>query len=255
MNQHDLLALSHHQKLYLKLADAIRQQIVDGAFPAHEMLPSESDMVEKYGVSRVTVRQAIAVLVEENLVKRIQGKGSFVQETNFDENMLGSHDLLHDRGEDGLKHGFRMFDYKLIAPPKHFNNSFMLPKGELVHSFRRLKLSDGVPVMLEHLLLPATPLPDLDKHGIETRWIADILAEDYGIHVTRMRKTLQPIVVGSHEARHLQVPPRAVGLLVDRITWADHGDPMPILITRSIVKGEHAKFYVDIKYDRAEGEV
>ncbi len=255
MNQHDLFAPSHQQKLYLKLADTIRQQIVDGSFPANELLPSESEMVEKYSVSRVTVRQAIAVLVEENLVKRIQGRGSFVKEANFEQNMLGSHDLLHDLGDDGQPQSFRVFDYELVTPPKHFDNIFQLPPGEKVHSFRRLKFSDGLPVMLEYLLLPTLRLPDLDKKGIEVRWIAQILAEDYGIHIKRMRKTLQPIVIGSREARHLQVKPRSVGLLVDRITWPDDTDPMPILITRSIVKSEHAKFYVNIKYDGAEGEV
>jgi DNA-binding GntR family transcriptional regulator len=196
------------------------------------------------------------VLVEENLVKRIQGKGSFVQEKDFEQNMLGSHDLLDDQDGTGHHHAFTAFDYKLVPPPKHFNNTFRLPEGELVHSFRRLKYSDDLPVMLEHLLLPASMLPDLSSKGIETRWIARILAEDYGIHIKRMRKTLQPIVIGSHEARHLRVPPRSVGLLVDRTTWADEDtSTMPVLITRSIVKGDHAKFYVNIQYDGGEGEV
>ncbi|USJ28406.1 GntR family transcriptional regulator [Ensifer adhaerens] len=254
MNQHSLLASSHQPKLYLKLADAIRQQIMDGAFAANQMLPSETDMVTKYGVSRITVRQAIAVLVEENLVKRIQGKGSFVKEMNFRQNTLGSHDLLLDQDERDGRQSFRVFDYELKAPPKHFRNIFMLSEGAKVHSFRRIKYSENVPVMLENLLLPEAYFPDLDKKGIETRWIAKILNEDYGVQLKRMRKTLQPIVIGSREARHLSVAPRSVGLLVDRITWDGDEHSAPVLITRSIVRGEHAKFYVDIKYEEANGE-
>lgn len=254
MNHHSLLASSHQPKLYLKLADAIRQQIIDGAFAANQMLPSETEMVANYGVSRITVRQAIAVLVEENLVKRIQGKGSFVTEMNFGQNMLGSHDLLHDQDEQDGRQSFRVFDYELKNPPKHFNNIFQLQEGAMVHSFRRIKYSENVPVMLENLLLPEAVFPDLEKKGIETRWIAKILSEDYGIHLTRMRKTLQPIVIGSREARHLAVATRSVGLLVDRTSWDGDEQANPVLITRSIVRGEHAKFYVDIKYDDAESD-
>lgn len=252
MKRRDLLTQGEQQKLYLKLADTLRQGIANGVFPPNEMLPSETEMVAQYGVSRITVRQAITLLVEENLVRRIQGRGSFVTEGNFERNMLGSHDLLHDVAEDGTPQSFRVFDYKLIMPPKHFNTVFMLPPGEMVHSFRRIKSNGGTPVILDYLLLPASRLPGLEQKQIETRWIAEILKSDYDITLHRMRKTLQPIVIGSREARSLRVKSRSIGLLVDRITWADGDDAMPILITRSIVKGDHAKFYVNIEYSRTE---
>lgn len=245
----DPFELPKNRKLYALLADELRQKILDGTFAPGDLLPSEGEMAMLSKVSRITVRQAITLLVDEGLVERIQGKGTFVQALKVEQNFLGLHNFAHDLADKGYAPGFKILNYALEVPKRYFRELFKLGQGERVHTVQRMKLNDGNPIMLEHLLLPEPAFPSLPREEIETKWLAQVLQEQYGVQLRRVRKTLQPITIGQTEAELLGVSARSLGLLVDRLTWKDRTDTTPIMVTRSIVPAEFSKFYVDLEYD------
>lgn len=236
--------------LYLQLSDQLRQQILDGVFPPGEAIPSEADLIARYGVSRITVRQAITLLVEEGLAKRVQGKGTFVQPLSVERNFLDLHSFAKDLLREGHEPSFKILDYDLIPAPPFFRDTFHLNDGDLLHSIRRIKLSDGRPVMADRLFIPHALAPDLTAADVEKEWIAQILTTRYGVEMKRVRKTLQPIIIGHAEAALLGVSPRSLGLLVDRITYPSKDAPDPVLVTRSIVPADATRFFVDIDGDQ-----
>jgi DNA-binding GntR family transcriptional regulator len=77
----DLVTIDYEGEtpLWRQLADILRAQINSGELPAGRMVPSETTLVQRYGLSRGTVRHALDVLVEEGLVRRVQGRGTFVR--------------------------------------------------------------------------------------------------------------------------------------------------------------------------------
>jgi len=241
--------LPRNRNLYTRVADDIRQKILDGTFAPGDMLPSEPELLSIYNVSRITVRQAISLLVEEGLVERIQGKGTYVQALKVEQNFLGLHDFAHDLAERGYNPGFKILSYKIEEPKRYFKELFELGDKDKVHLIQRMKLNNNAPIMLELLVLPATEFPTLPRKDIEKKWVAQVLLDQYGVHMLRVRKTLQPIMIGQTEADLLGIAPRSLGLLVDRITWKDKSGGVPIMFTRSIVPAEYSKFYVELEYD------
>lgn len=232
--------------LYRQLAEHLRQSILEGKWRNGDMIPSESDMMKQYQVSRMTVRQAIALLEQDGLVRKEQGRGTFVVFQSAEQDMLGFHDFAKDLRRRGRVGTFRILRFELISVPKALEEIFGMTQTDQVYLIHRLKIADGKPVMFERLYLPRDFVPDLPEDEVHRVWLSELLPRRYGFHLERARKVVQPIVIGEEEARVLGVSPRSIGLLVDRITWAKEQIARPLVVTRSIVRGDMARFYVDV---------
>lgn len=237
--------------LYIQVADALRQRILDGEFAANDLLPSESEMVQNFDVSRVTVRQAIALLSEEGLLGKAQGKGSFVKALAVEQNFLGLLEFRRDLRRQGHEPSAEILSYAKIVPSPAIRMMFDLGERDEVHSVERLKRSDGQPIMIDRLFLPCHLLPEIDQLELRTMWFADLLIS-HGIKLVRARKIVQPVVVGNAEAKILGVRPSSIGLLVDRTIWQSQEESVPVLLTRSVISGDAAKFFVDVPVDQPE---
>ncbi len=237
--------------LYIQVADALRQRILDGEFAANDLLPSESEMVRSFDVSRVTVRQAIALLSEEGLLGKAQGKGSFVKALVVEQNFLGLLEFRRDLRRQGHEPTAEILSYERIVPSAAIRLMFGLGERDEVHAIERLKRSDGRPIMLDRLYLPCHLLPELDQLELRTMWFADLLIS-HGLKLVRARKIVQPVVVGNAEAKILDVRPSSIGLLVDRTIWQSTEDEVPVLLTRSVISGDAAKFFVDVAVEQPE---
>jgi GntR family transcriptional regulator len=237
--------------LYIQVADALRHRILDGEFAANDPLPSESEMVRSFDVSRVTVRQAIGLLSEEGLLGKTQGKGSFVKALAVEQNFLGLLEFRRDLRRQGHEPSAEILSYEKVTPPEGIRAMFGLGDKDQVHSVERLKRCDGRPIMLDRLFLPCHLLPELDQLELRTMWFADLLIS-HGIELSRARKIVQPIVMENAEAKLLGVRPSSIGLLVDRTIWPSGQDSLPVLLTRSVIPGDAAKFFVDVSAESAE---
>jgi GntR family transcriptional regulator len=237
--------------LYIQVADALRHRILDGEFASNDPLPSESEMVRSFDVSRVTVRQAIGLLHEEGLLGKAQGKGSFVKALAVEQNFLGLLEFRRDLRRQGHEPTAEITSYEKIVPPRAIREMFGLGERDEVHSVERLKRCDGKPIMLDRLFLPCHLLPEIDQLELRTVWFADLLIR-HGIKLTRARKVVQPIIMGNAEAKILAVRPSSIGLLVDRTIWPSAEDTAPVLLTRSVISGDAAKFFIDVNAEKSE---
>ncbi len=242
------------QSLYMQLADLIREQILDGTYTSGALLPSENDMLETYKVSRVTVRQALALLDQEGMVKRIQGKGTFVAVQAVEQNFLSLHDFSKELMAKGHVPSFEILSHEWKQATAEFRGLFELKEDSALLVIERLKNSDGSPIMLERVLLPKNRIPNFPLKDIRSKWLSVILQESFNIRLARVRKSIQPIKIGRAQANLLGVSPGSLGLLVDRVTWSDQADMPPIMFTRAIVPAEHSRFYVDVDVEPGKGD-
>lgn len=251
MSQQSEPQLVQPQPLYVQLADVIRERIFDGSFAAESMLPSESEMMSAYKVSRITVRQSLALLAQEGLVQRVQGKGTFVIGRPIEQNLLGLHDFSKDLLKKGFVARFEILKHECKPATPEFIELFNLQAGEKVLSIERMKYSDQTPVMLERLLIPKAIIPNFPIKDLKKKWFSEILKDEYGIEIRRVRKTVQPIFIDRSKADLLGVSPSSLGLLMDRISWAQDRD-IPVVFTRAIVPGNHSRFYIDLDLRSSE---
>ncbi|MDN5347547.1 MAG: GntR family transcriptional regulator, N-acetylglucosamine utilization regulator [Clostridia bacterium] len=141
--------------LYYQLKEIIRQEIEGGLWGPGDCLPAEKEFCEKYGLSRATVRQALADLEQSGLVERRQGKGTFVRGPKVEEDLLGFYSFSREMRAKGLRPSSKMISIDRVPALGRLANLFQANAGEMLVRILRLRLLEDEPLFLEKTYLPS----------------------------------------------------------------------------------------------------
>ncbi len=144
--------------LYRQVKDAFVKRMADGIWPAGFLLPSETMLAQEVGVSQGTVRKALDELEAENLVVRVQGKGTFVSQHDEKRILFQFFKLVPDEGVPKFPDSVVLSAGVRKATPEERAGLDLAP-GAKVARVRRVRSIDGVPVILETLSLPDELFP------------------------------------------------------------------------------------------------
>jgi GntR family transcriptional regulator len=231
--------------LYLQLARHLRRNIVDGTLAETEALPSERDLAERFGVSRVTVRKALHELSREGLLSPRQGAGTFVSAPPHVEQRLSA---LTSFSEDMASRGLRS-DSRWIARAVGVASSdevlaLGLTPGERVCRLHRLRLADGLPMAEELAVVPTRYLPHPGAVGAS---LYDALRER-GFPPHRALQRLKAIQLSVERAALLEAPVGSPALYIERRTLLRDGAPLEFV--RSHYRGDAYDFVVELSLSR-----
>ncbi|MCX2865668.1 GntR family transcriptional regulator [Paucibacter sp. PLA-PC-4] len=189
---------------YGALAAALRSRIVAGEWPPGSALPAEQTLAGQHGVALGTMRQALALLVEQGLIERIHGRGTFVRA-----GLSGAPMLRFFRFGDGTETPkSRIVSRQTLAAPAGLAHILGLPSGEAVLRLRRVRLLDGLPRLAEEIWLPL-PLCAALQHSDTASWgdlLYPHLAAACGVHVHRAVDQISFGQLGAADAKALQLP-------------------------------------------------
>lgn len=147
--------------LYRQIAYKIRQEIESGNWREGEAIPTEKHLSLQYSASRVTIRQAIKCLVQENLLKRVQGSGTYVNEKKIEHNIFELQSFTEEMRRLNKEPVNHVINFQLITPSDYVREMLQLPDGEKVFYIRRQRIVDHTPYVLEDTYLPVSMFPDL----------------------------------------------------------------------------------------------
>lgn len=153
--------------MYRQIADAIGKQIEKGLLKPGDALPTESALQAQFGVSRVTVRQALKQLTEQNVIESIQGSGTYVKEerVNYDIYQLTSfYEKLADRNVETHS---EVLTFEVINPDPHLAGRLDLTESDKVWHVKRLRFIKQKAVTLEETWMPLALFPDLTWEVME----------------------------------------------------------------------------------------
>ncbi|WP_230352108.1 GntR family transcriptional regulator [Lelliottia sp. WAP21] len=156
-----------NKPMYRQIADALREKISSGALKPGDALPTESSLQETYGVSRVTVRQALKRLTDEQIIESIQGSGSYVKEdrVNYDIYQLtGFYEKLADRNVD-THSDVKIFE--VIKADARLAEKLELTVNDNVWHVKRVRFIKQKPVNLEETWMPLAMFADLTWEVME----------------------------------------------------------------------------------------
>jgi len=160
---------------------SILEELVTTSLAPHAAIPPERKLMTRYGVSRSTVREAIRQLVEEGVLYRVQGKGTFVAGERVQSDLhLAS--FTEDMRRRGLVPATIVRSSRLIEAPLAVRAALGLGAGALVLEIERLRLADGTPMALERGYYPAELLPELGEKDL-TRSLYATFATEYGLRI------------------------------------------------------------------------
>ncbi|MCW3838119.1 GntR family transcriptional regulator [Sphingomonas canadensis] len=226
--------------LYLQLARNLRDHIESGAVHPGCALPSERDLSEMAGLSRVTVRKGIGQLIAEGVLVRKQGSGTFVaRRIEAPGSALTSFsDDTRTRGEEpGIV--WMIKDY--AQPTQEEAVVLKIPATQLVARLSRVRLADGEPLAIEHAVVSSEFLPDLGAVG-DSLYLA---LEANGFRPTTGTQRVRASLASPTEAGILRIMQNSEVMRIERVTSIPDG--RVVEFTRSVYRGDRYDFVTEIQ--------
>jgi GntR family transcriptional regulator len=230
----------NHSPIYMQLAQTLRLQIVEGKILAGEALPSERDLCALMGASRVTVRKAIELLIEEGMLSRRQGSGTYVTPR-----IQAPGSYLTSFSEDAEARGETTstlwMEKKLGAASDEESRLLELPSGVQVMRLSRVRMADGEPLAIENAIVPADMIPEVSDLGHS---LYRALAERGNRPISGQQK-IRAALAGPTEAKLLGIEEGCEILRIERLTR--RADGRPVELTRSAYRGERYEFVSELR--------
>lgn len=213
--------------IYQRIAEALRRRIADGTYGVGYRLPSEPVLAASFGVSRLTLRQALMVLQREDMIDRVVGRrgGTFVRGARFDRDLTSFAGFSEQLERQGVIAGAKVLNAREIPAPDVVAGCLELSEGDPVVEVQRLRLAGGTPVLLECSYFPARAFPGLLDHTLD-RSLYGLLGEKYGRRPSYAREILTPVKADRRAAELLGVRGGTPLLLVERTAFDSGGTPV-----------------------------
>lgn len=220
---------------YYQLKEIIRDMIEQEELGAGEMIPPERELCERYGVSRMTARQAIMELVNEGLLYRVQGLGTFVAEAKVPQDTGRLTSFTQDMRERGMKVSSKVLEVEVDSAGPVVARLLGVDPGDRIVRVRRVRNADGRPMALEtsHLLYDvARGVLDVD---LSERSLYEELGKA-GVRIAEAEQSYEAVLVNESESEHLGVPVGSPAMLMERLTFDADGRPFEYV--KSVYRGD-----------------
>jgi GntR family transcriptional regulator len=242
--------------LYRQIKEDLASRIESGELPAGEALPSERELCERYGVSRPTLRQATQDLVRDGLLVVRRGVGTFVAQARVRQQLGSVLGFTEKMAREGRRASTRVLErgvHPAAALDPSVANELQLEPQASVLRVVRLRLADGIPVMVETMHISPDRFPGIDDLDLESASLYQALRERHGVEIVQLRETLEPVLLSGEEAKLLGARGRSASIQAT-ITSFDKAR-RPIEHTTSRVRGDSSSYYIEVGDGRSAGRV
>lgn len=234
---------SLHRQVYLVLRD----RLLAGAFAPREQLPPEPALCAQFGVSRITLRRAVAELVADGLLERIQGRGTFV--TARAQERSGPEGYVDDIRQLSADTTLKVIEYANMAAPPWVAARLGIAAGEPVQRSVRVRLRHGVPVVLLTAWVPHRWSQAISRADLGRRSLNELLAER-GVRFGRVTQEIGAGLADPLQAQRLDVAVGAALLLVERTVHDKQGAPVEYL--SMALSAQRSRMVIDTPAELAE---
>jgi GntR family transcriptional regulator len=215
--------------LYHQLYEILRGDILHGKWEPGDMLLPESELVEQYQVSRTTVRQVLDMLVNEGLIYRQRGRGTFVAHPTLEQGLVRIVSFTQDMRQRGCKPGTEVQFSGLVPAPEDIAKKLEIEPGEELARLDRLRLADGEPMSIEESHLVHRYCPGVLRGDYALNPLREALERDYGIRLVRAKQVIRAILAPPKLAGLLSIPSKSALLFIERISYSQQDVPVEFL--------------------------
>jgi GntR family transcriptional regulator len=202
--------------------------VIGGAgLTAGDRLPAEGDLAAALGVSRMTLRQALAALESRGLVQRRRGRagGTFVSRPRIECDLTGLPGFTEQMRRAHVRASARIVRTGVIDPPPGVAEALDLARRGEVYEVVRVRLADGEPLALEQTYLSVADFPGLLEHRL-TGSLYSLMLRKYALAPFTAREWLEPVIADEEQALLLGTEPGSALMLVTRTSYTELGKPV-----------------------------
>jgi GntR family transcriptional regulator len=215
--------------LYHQLYEILRGAILTGEWQPGDLIPPESELIDRYQVSRTTVRQVLDLLVNDGLIYRQRGRGTFVTHPTVDQGLSRIVSFTEDMRRRGFQPGTRVLASGVMPAPPEIAAHLRVEPGEELARLQRLRLADGEPMSIEESYFVHRHCQGILRHDYAARSLRETLEREYGIRLVRARQVIRAIPAAADLATVLSVRTKAPLLYIERVSFSQLEIPVEFL--------------------------
>lgn len=223
------IAYDSQTPYYQQLYDILRGEIARGTWKPGDRVPSESELIEKYKVSRITVRQAFERLVNEGFVYRRRGSGTFVSVPTIEQGLNRIISFTEDMQRRGLHPGTQVLGLRLEPATPEIAARLGIMAGMELAVLERLRLADGEPMSVEVSRLIHDLCPNILEGDYARMPLHEALEVRFAIRLVRAQQEIRAEAADHSLAAHLGVRAGAPVFHIERVSYAQNGTPVEYL--------------------------
>ena len=227
---------------YYQIANLLRGKIESGELFAGMKLPKELDLSKHFGVSRVTLRQALAILEKEGLLTRERRKGTFVNRGGVKSKMIQLTGVVWE--EDAGGEEMRVISTENVDAPSRLQEFFGLDEGESLTRVQRLRMAEDNPLCYVMNYLPQKLAIEIPQEDIRTRSMLHILKNRLHIPLGKIQQTFEARIAESDVADQLSIGVLAPVLYVETFVYSKSGEPVEF--SQIYYRGDQHRYRVEL---------
>lgn len=227
---------------YSIIANDIKQKIEDNIYKVNDKLPDEITLSRDYSCSRMTIKRAIDILVNEGFITKSRGAGTFVrpqQKINENKHYYSNHPSTF-----GFYNTFKNYSYhteiknfKVIEASSLISSKLQLKLNEFVYFIERVRYIDGIPIIFETSYLPVDKIPGLTKDVLEDS-LYNFIEKKLNIKIFNADKFIRAILPTENDFNYLKATNSTPILEVEHIIYSNKNIPLEFAIVHY-----HSSYY------------
>jgi GntR family transcriptional regulator len=237
---------------YHRIAEALRARIREGALRPGARLDNQRRLAQSFGVTLMTLRQALELLEREHLISRRHGLGTFVAAPSIDYDILQLRRFAGDLQAKGEHVTTRLVGTKFLVPDHRVADALGLGPRARVLALERLRLVDGHPMSLQRSFLPAPIGEEVVRADLARTPLHQVLEFKLGVAIERARETVSAVRLGRREARELGCRPGAPAFESERVSYDAGG--APIVFDRVFIPGDRFRITRELHYEQCAAQ-
>jgi len=210
---------NHPLPLHIQLKEFIEQQVAEGVFSGQ--IPSERQLMEKYNVSRSTVREAISLLVREGILEKKHGKGTFVSLKPIHEwlgHLSSTTEVIRNMG---MNPGAKLITYFKVEPNSYIQE---LTGFKEAYFIKRIRYADDIAIGVEHHYYPIEIGQELTNYDLDNATLYDLVQNEMGIQFAEADQSISCGPLLPEDRKYLEIPEGSCVLTVERLIKDESGN-------------------------------
>ncbi len=227
--------------LYLQVKSMLEKKINSKEWASGAQIPTEKELASQFGVSSITVKRAVIDLVNEGLLYRKRGKGTFVISSVPEKEINSSVFFASGQNETTIH---KLLNYKIEKSDLTVAKVLEIELGEEVINIQRLGIEDGEPMSIEYTYLPKRIYSGNFIDGVENELIYNIIKKKYNLELSKAKNYFSGTIANPSDAKLLNISKNTPLFVWERITQDSSG--VVVEYSRFIMRQDKEKYYLEV---------
>jgi GntR family transcriptional regulator len=229
---------------YKQLKEKILDDIEIGKLKHGDKLPSERELAEQYGISRMTARHTLSILEREGVVERRVGAGTFINNNKIEMDFITFNSFTKNMQSKGLVPSTQVISINTIQAKPFLANKLKVPTGEQMIAIKRLRLVNEIPVAIEESFIAEVLCPNIGKIITDHNSLYQILESEYGIVLVKAKEYMQVAFSEESDSKLLRIRSESPCIFQEAVAF-DREDK-EIEFSTSLTRSDIVKFYSEL---------